>query len=113
MTLTDLIPPDVDLTSYPFVIIESGRFVDAAANLDTVRSILFGDLQTLIDDEPRTVMVPQGEKFDWEAKVITFSIMLNRDCFDTPDDKVVRYSREEVRTTIRKYAPIEKENDHE
>lgn len=96
MKLTDLIPSEVDLTSYPFVIIESGRYVDAAANLDTVRSILFGDLQTLTDDEPRTVMVPEGEKFDWEAKVIKFSIMLNRDCFDTPDDKIVRYSRADV-----------------
>ncbi len=58
-----------------------------------MRSILYGDLATLIDDEPRTVMVPVEEGYDWHAEVIEQSVALNMDCFGTPEDVVVRYRR--------------------
>lgn len=74
---------------YPFVICDGDDEIDRAGNVDTVESVLYGDL-TYHSGSVRIVWVPEGDEFDYPAAQIETLARINADCWNIPLDIVKR-----------------------
>lgn len=77
-------------SEYPYLIIDAdGQLIDAAGNVESAESVLYGDL-SYHDGRARVVRVPMGD--DDALARLRYAAEINADCFGLPLDRVETYS---------------------
>lgn len=78
------------MSEYPYVVFtEDNEYVDSAANVDTLESVLYGDL-SYHPGIARIVQVPMGDEHDETIERLEYLARINADCFGIPLDYIER-----------------------